>query len=249
MNLLLLAVSVAAATVQTLPVARLVDAVRQALPFPSSDQSGEMPSEGGAQHRWFVVWPTAADPRIVIKANPLHPDTQQASVEAMDAIQRAIEQAERRAQASYDRAIAEVKRTGKPADVDGISLDDEGVAGERIDADLEVSIQLEPATSFELATEHAPVVTPGGVGPSWVVRTAANAYQDPSTQRGRERFRPAEARLYFGVIERPTVARRGDRHLYAVTITAEKDAFCVVIRGNEGLVGRLVAAGDWRRLD
>lgn len=228
----------------------LVAAMRPALPFPSADAAGELPAEGGADAKWFVVWPEPeSENRITVKANPLHPETQRAGLDAMGRIQDAIVVAERKAQASYERAVAEVKRTGKPTDVAGISLDDEGVAGERIDADLELSIELQSAAaSFESASSESPTVVPGANGVTWILRTTPNVYRQGSGADVREHFRPAEARVYFGAVSRPVVSRRGDQHLYLVTVTPAPGAFVVVLRGNQELLARVLATADWTQL-
>lgn len=228
----------------------LVAAVRPALPFPSADAAGDLPAEGGADVRWFVLWPEPeSENRITVKANPLHPETQRAGVAAMGRIQEAIVVAERKAQAAYDRAVAEVKRTGKPTDVAGISLDDEGMAGERIDADLELSIELQStAQSFESASSESPTVVPGANGVAWILRTPPNVYRQRAGADVREHFRPAEARLYFGAVPRPVVSRKGDEHVFLVTVTPAPGTFAVVLRGNEELLVRVLATADWAQL-
>jgi hypothetical protein len=228
----------------------LVAAVRPALPFPPGDETGDQPAAGGADARWFVVWPgPGSENRITIKANPLHSETQRAGVAAMARIQEAIVAAERKAQAAYDRALEEVKRTGKPIDVAGISLDDEGVAGERIDADLELSIALQSTThSFESASSESPTVGAGSNGVTWIVRTPANVYQMRSGAAGKEHFRPAEAHLYFGALPRPMVSRKGDDDLFLVTVSPAPGAFAVVLRGNEELLTSVLTTADWARL-
>ncbi len=141
-------------------VAALVDAVKPALPFPGADASGAVPESGGEDPRWFVIWPAEPEEtRIVVRANPLHPDTQKLVSTAEGAIQRAVAIAERKAQAAYDRALEEIKRTGKSTDFDGISLEDEGAAGQRLDAELELAIEVTAVSSYEVGTSVAPAVT------------------------------------------------------------------------------------------
>ena len=166
-------------------VEQLVAALRPALPFPASTPDGELPADNSAQSKWFVVWPTEPDTtRVVIKANPLHPDTQKAGAEAMDRINAAVAAAERKAQAAYDKALEDLRRTGAGSTIDTITLDDEGVAGERIDAELELTIDLQPAASFEIATSEAPAVTSDTRGTAWrVVR--AGKYVSPYHGRRR----------------------------------------------------------------
>jgi hypothetical protein len=227
----------------------LVAAVRPALPYPAAAPDGATPAEGGAGVRWFVVGPQdPGDTVISVKANPLHPDTQKAGATADVAIQQAVLQAERKAQAEYERALAEIKRTGKlSADAAGISLDDEAAAGERIDAELELTIDLENETrAFEIASSEAPVIAPGTTGMTWLLTIPPNTYREPSGADTREHFRPAEARLYFGTLPRPSIARRDNRPRFAVNVTTAPNAFTVVLRGNETLLQSLLTTVDWR---
>src|SRR5262245_61663014 len=86
----------------------LVAALRPALPFPAAAPDGATPATGGADFKWFVAWPSdPADTSVVVKANPFHPDTQKAGATAEGPIQAAVVQAERKAQAAYERAVAE----------------------------------------------------------------------------------------------------------------------------------------------
>ena len=227
----------------------LVAAVRPALPFPGASADGELPADNSAASKWFVVWPDEPDDTvIVIKANPFHPETQKAGAEAMSEINAAVAAAERRAQAAYDKAMAELRRTGKGADLDVVTLDDEGIAGERIDAELEVSIELLPAQSFAMESGQAPRVVEGRGGPAWVVSVAPNTYRPQRGGDTREHFRAAETRLYFGDVARPAVTREGDEPLFRVAIQPSPESFVVALRGNEELVTRLVAEAEWSRL-
>lgn len=230
-------------------VAAMVEAVRPALPFPGSDDSGTVPNGGGDDAKWFVVWPAEPDDtRVIVRANPLHPDTQKLVSSAEGAIQRAVAVAERKAQAAYDRALDELKRTGKAADLDGISLDDEGAAGQRLDAELELTIELiEPAT-FQIASSVEPTVTAGTNGVTWQVMVPANAVTEGSGAERRERFTASQARLLFGAIPRPHVNRVDGQPRYAVTMSAAPGAFAVVVRGNDALLKQVLAGADWTRL-
>ena len=235
---------------QSTRIANLVAAVRPALPFPSASEDGELPADSSAQSKWFVVWPSEPDDdRIMVKANPLHPDTQKAGKEAMDKINAAVAAAERKAQAAYDKALSDLRRSGKSTDIDTITLDDEGVDGERIDAELEVAIELQdPVRSFELASAVAPAIVAGTRGPTWIVSVPGNTYRATRGADVREHFRAAEMRLYFGAIPKPEVTRKGDAPLFAVALSPVPGAFAVVLRGNELLVKQLATAGDWSTL-
>ena len=244
-------VSITAVLAQTQLSSRvqtLVSILQPVLPYPAADENGDLPRGGGSQTKWFVIWPDAGQPRVVVRANPLHPEIQNAGTRAMNEIQQAVIAAERKAQAAYERAIEELRRTGKATDLDGISLDDEGVAGERIDAELELTIEIEPVpAASELGTASAPVVTTSESGAPFEVRVPANVYREVTSTGTRPRFRAAEARLYFGVAATPLVSR-GDGDRYTITVPSPTDGFVVVLRGNETLLNDLMARTDWRRL-
>ena len=227
----------------------LVAALRPVLPFPAATVDGALPVDNSAQAKWFVVWPAdPSDSLIVVKANPLHPEVQKAGADAMSRINAAVAMAERKAQAAYDKALEELRRTGGGSDIESITLDDEGVAGERIDAELELSIELQPVASFAVASAEAPVIAPGATGATWIVTIPANTYRSRRGGDSRERFRAAEARLYFGTVPKPTVARQGDEPLFNVTVAAGTGTYAVVVRGNETLLKQVVTTTDWSRL-
>ena len=229
----------------------LVEVLRPALPFPAAAPDGATPASGGAESKWFVVWPTdPTDASVIVKANPLHPDTQKAGAKADVPIQAAIVQAERKAQAAYERAVAELKRTGKiSGDLTGISLEDEGIAGEKIDAELELTIDLEPgARSFEVLSSQPPAIAAGTSGMTWVVTVPANTYREASGSDTREHFRAAETHLYFGTLPRPTVSKRDDHPRFGVALAPTADAFTIMLRGNEALLQSLLTTVDWGRV-
>ena len=227
----------------------LTQALRPVLPYPEADADGELPVAGGADSKWFVIWPqTSDDRRIHVKANPLHPETQAAGAAAMARIQAAVERAERKAQAAYEKALEELRRTGKSVDLDGVTLEDEGVAGQRIDAELELVIEVNEIAAYEIGSAEAPEITSGPNGVTWSITTKANTYRDGDGPSAREQFRAAEARLIFGSITRPVVRRLGDAQRFTVGIAPVPGAFMVVLRGNEGLLNEVVAGADWTRV-
>jgi hypothetical protein len=231
-------------------MASLVEALRPVLPFPSSTASGDLPADNSAALKWFVIWPTGPeDMRIIVRANPLHPDVQEASADAMEKINIAVAAAERRARESYERALDSLRRTGKSGELEVISLEDEGIAGERIDAELEVTIELATVDSFEISSGEEPVVQPGTNGAAWIVTIPPNAYRTTTGDDRREHFRAAESRVYLGVTARPQVAKH-EGPVYRVTLgeSAPKTAAAVIIRGNASLVSALTTATDWSRL-
>ncbi len=227
----------------------LVDAVRPALPFPGAAADGDFPADNSPTSKWFVAWPASAEEtRIVVKANPLHPETQKAAAMAMGRIQEAVVAAERKAQAAYERALEELRRNGTGANVAGISLDDEGIAGERIDAELELVIELQAPHAFVVRSGIAPVVAPGTNGPTWIVTVPANTYRAKRGDDLRDHFRAAETTLYFGPVSRPEVARQGDEVTFNVSVSPAAQGFAVVVRGNEALLKDVVTTSRWAAL-
>ena len=227
----------------------LVDAVKPALPVPAAAEDGTVPERGAEESKWFVVWPSEpGDTAIVVKANPLHPDTQKLVANAEEAIQRAVAIAERKAQAAYDRALDELKRTGKATDLDGISLEDEGAAGQRLDADLELTIKLVDPAGYEVGSSVAPAVTTGPPGVTWQVTMPSNTFQDQRTPDRRDQFAAAETRLFVGPIARPAVNRVDDRPRFAVVVPAASRGLAIVLRGNETLLKHVLAGAEWSRV-
>ncbi len=227
----------------------LVAAVRPALPYPGASSDGDFPADNSAEPKWFVLWPRTPDEtRIIVKANPLHPETQKLAAIAMGRIQEAVIAAERRAQASYDRALDELRRTGTATDIDGISLDDEGSAGERIDAELELVIELSEPHTFSVTSGVAPVVAAGRGGPTWTFTIPAHTYRATRGDDLREHFRAAETVLYFGIAARPDVTSRGDDPAYTVSVLSASQGVAVVLRGNEQLLKEVAATANWARL-
>jgi hypothetical protein len=237
-----------AATQPSNRMATLIETLRPVLPFPAADVNGDVPVRGGESAKWFVVWPEPGDQTVVVRANPLHRDTQTSGAEAMARIQEAVVAAERKAQAAYDRALKELQQTGKGSSLDGVTLEDEGVAGERIDAELELVITLESPSSFEIGSSRAPLVAASANGATWTITTTANTYKEGSAATARDRFRPAEARLVFGNSPKPTVDRRGDQDRYTVTVANAPNTFVVVLRGNEALLAEVLAKTEWSKL-
>jgi hypothetical protein len=228
---------------------RLVAAVRPLLPYPAANADGDLPVDNSADSRWFVVWPTAPDDnRIIVRGNPLHPDVQKASAEAMEQINAAVTAAERRAQAAYERALEQLRKTGKSGALDNVSLDDEGIAGERIDAELEVNIELASAESFEIASGQPPAVGSTANGTVWMVTVPANTYRAESSGDQRERFRAAETHVYVGLSNPPTVTPAGSGSRFRIAVAPSPAAFVVVIRGNAELVSDLTTRTDWAAL-
>jgi hypothetical protein len=141
-----IAAAVSAAAQDAAAIERAMTAVRAAmapaLPFPASDELGSLPADGKAGDPWMIKPHQPGDRTIEILANPLplNEAHQRSAAKAMAQIGQSIEAAQRRADLQYERALAEAKRTGRSQDVDGVSLNDEGLAGARIDAESHVLV-------------------------------------------------------------------------------------------------------------
>jgi hypothetical protein len=240
--------------------ARLLGAVRAALapalPYPDSDALGSLPSDGRSTAPWMVRPLDPASHTIEIVANPLNPDYQRRSADAMAEIQRAIERAERRAQAQYDRALEELRRTGRSQNVDGVTLGDEGVAGAKIDAESHVTIDVaanQAAYRFAVGGSTAPAVSraivPSAVA---VVTMPAHVYL---SREGGERFAPAEATVFFGAVSTPEIERQSASE-FEVTATASagtgstQAVRSLVLRliGSAALIDAILTQADWASL-
>ena len=170
-------------------------AVAPALPFPPSDEWGSLPADGKNHGPWMVKPLQPGDRSIEVLANPLNEEHQRRATKAMAQIEQSIEAAQRRADVQFERAIAEAKRTGQSQDVDGVTLNDEGLAGARIDAESHVTIEV----AFD-----QPVVTAVAINsaPPAVYRT----------DDGVERFREAESTVSVGTL---VITLRGNETLIA----------------------------------
>jgi hypothetical protein len=182
---------------------RVITAVRSALtpalPFPASDELGSLPADGKSSAPWMVKPLQPGDRAIEILANPLNEAHQRSATRAMAQIGQSIEAAQRRADVQYEHAIAEAKRTGLSQEVDGVSLNDEGLAGARIDAESHVIVEV------ALAESPSRAVTTN--------TTPARVYRD---DEGNERFREATATVSAGPA---LVTLRGNEALIADLLT------------------------------
>ena len=97
-------------------------------------------------------------------------------------IQRAAMASQRKSQADYEQALRDFQRTGTVGDIREISLRDDGVAGERYDAESQLTIRADEfgdAHAFTVATSRLPEALPASGGPAVIVRVAANTYREP----------------------------------------------------------------------
>lgn len=178
---------------------RVMQAVRAtlapALPYPASDADGALPANGKSDAPWMVRPIQPGERTLRILANPLNEAHQRRAARAMAEIEASIEAAQRRAEAQFERAIAEAKRTGRSQDVDGVTLADEGIAGAKIDAESHVTIDV----SFD---------EPVAAGVS-ITSTPSSVYRGDD---GIERFREAHATVAVSSL---VIRLRGNETLIA----------------------------------
>jgi hypothetical protein len=236
-------------------MARARSALVAGLAFPASDEHGSVPADGTASAPWMVRPHQPGDRAIEILANPLNEDYQRRAAKAMAQIEASIEAAQRRAELQYERAIAEAKRTRRSQDVDGVTLSDEGVAGERIDADSHLRIDVvfnQPSYQLAIVSSIAPAVSrqvaiPGAT----VIAVPANVFRDDN---GAERLCEAETFVFLGGVTAPDVHRRGDdRYEVTAAATASENGTAISsvvlrLRGNEALMADLLRKGNWPSL-
>jgi len=235
-------------------------AMKPALPFPATDQAGVVPADGRTEPLWMVRPPEPGSLLVEVLANPLNSVNQLRAERAMAQIQQNIESAQRRAEAQYERAVSEAKRTGKSQEVDGVTLGDEGVAGAKIDADSHVAIEV----AFNQPSYHYTVSSGATPNPSEqlrsriagvvdVVTLASNTYKQEGT--GVERYCEGETLVYLGRVARPAITKRADSTTYEIIAeaippgdAAAVSSLVVRFRGNEALIADLLRKTDWNSL-
>jgi hypothetical protein len=216
-------------------------ALARALPFPEARADATAPG-GATDPVWTVRWPAAGEPRIEVLANPLNPGNRERALRAEAEIQKAVLASQRKSQADYDRAVSDFERIGRVGEIREVTLGDEGVAGERYDAESQLTIRaevFEGRHAFTVATSQPPEPHAVSGGPSMVVRVPANTYQVTH-------FCPEQAWVYFGAVTPPAISV-GDASA-AVSIDMAPGAsrgVVVSIGGNAELVNRVLQQADW----
>lgn len=237
--------------------AGLVKALRAALPFPEATTEGT-PVGGGGEAVWTVRWPDADALRIEVLANPLNTGNRDRALKAEQEIQKAAMNAQLRLQGDYERALKEFERTGRTSSsIREISLRDDGLAGERYDAESQLTIIAQPIAAghqFSVFTSTMPTVStavPGAV----VVRVPANAYQEEGDAGlpGMARYCPEQAWVFLGPVGTPVVTQREgadvDVSMTAAGQTAAgRRGTLVWISGNAALVEQVLTEADWSLL-
>ena len=233
--------------------AGLVKAMRAALPFPAATPEGT-PVGGGAEAIWTVRWPDAGEARIEVLANPLNTGNRDRALKAEQEIQKSAMNSQLRSQGDYERAVKEFENTGRAPAVREITLRDDGLAGERYDAESQLTIvaqAIAPGHQFTLSTSALPAVSTAVPG-LLVVRVPANAYQEPESSGlpGMGHYSPEQALVFFGPVGAPVITPRDgvdvDISMTAGTQSSSNRQGTVVwITGNAALVEQVLTRADW----
>ena len=235
-------------------------AIAPALPFPASDPAGSLPADGKSDAPWMVRPIEPGERTIQILANPLNEEHQRRAAKAMAEIEASIEAAQRRAEAQFERAVAEAKRTGRSQEVDGVTLSDEGIAGAKIDAESHVTIDVlfnQPSYRFEVAGSMRPgpeLVRPLKVSAiAELINVPSHTYRDRKANI--ERYCESETQVYLGRVATPEVQRREESLAWEITAatvpTASSSTVSSLVlrfRGNPALITELLTKSDWASL-
>jgi hypothetical protein len=234
------------ASTQTALAEALTAAIQPALPFPAAQDDGT-PADGSSAPVWTVRWPAAGQTRLEVLANPLNPKNHERALKVEEEIQEAAMRSQRQSQADYEQALKDFQRTGRVGEIREISLGDDGVAGERYDAESQLVVIATMSDSdheFGVDTSRLPQPVPGIDGAPAVVRMAANASET--------HFYAEQAWVFFGAIEPPKVTQlSATRARVAVARRTDAGGAPIVIvslRGNAELVERVLRQADWHVL-
>jgi hypothetical protein len=224
-----------------------------ALPFPDTVADGTVPVNNNAEALWMIE-ADQRDQTIRIQANPLNAVAQLRATRAMAQIESNIQAAQRRAEVQYEAALAEAKRSGRSQAVDGVTLSDEGVAGERIDAESQATIVV------EFHEREYRYLVPGTMEPSpvdtfphadsTVLMTPGHLYKD---EAGTEHWAESHRIVLLGRNLDTKVTKQRDG-LYRVTAvpttpaTTGLDSLSLHVRGNSELVSDILAKTNWAQL-
>jgi len=227
--------------------AALREAVAGALDVPESLPDGT-PRDGRAESPWLRVPPSASEEAAVsIVANPLHPEQRARALAAEREIQQAARASQDASQRDYDRAVDAFSRgLPTPDRLREISLDDEGVAGQRYDAESELTVQATWQEGPLVLTRQGPSA-PGPVastGRPWVcVAAAAGEYGRPA------RYAPTELWVGVGVSAAPSIQALSDT-TFEVTLGAASDGPWVLVHasGHRALIETLTGDAPWMPL-
>lgn len=247
--LLLASQSVRAQDDVILPSA-LADAVWQAvtpaLAYPAATDE-DLPADGASAPLWIVRRLDGAGGHVAeVIANPLNRENQARAEQAMAMIQAAVTRAEREAQAEYERILSGTSQAGS-RELKGVSLDDEGVAGERFDWEARLAIDASSGVARTDWRIPGPVtMATSTVAGGTAVSSDAGEYEEIAAEGRRLRYRAAETRLYFGL--QPSVRVEGHDRIVSVRPDVAGHGVVVTLRGNEALLTELLTTGDWTRV-
>jgi hypothetical protein len=232
----------------------LVAALRPALPFPEARPDGTPPG-GATEPVWTGRFPRDGEPRVDVVANPLNPGNRARALKAEEEIQKAAMASQRRSQADYEKAVSDFQRTGKVGDIREISLADEGLAGERYDAESQLTVRaqiFEETYAVEVSTSRMPSSSPPGAGPAFILRVAANTYLDAGTndEPATVRFCPEQAWVFFGALRPAEIVSESDSAVRVSVASAAPGGrgLVVTLSGNAELVDRVLQQADWALL-
>lgn len=249
----------ATAPAQTLDDAELrealVDALSPALPFPAARDDGT-PESGAATPVWTVRWAEGGEPFVEVLANPLNDGNRQRALAAEKAIQTAAMQAQRRSQSDYEQALTDFKRTGRTSAIREISLDDDGVAGERFDAESQLTVSaelVEAPRTVTVMTGLGPEIVTDVPGASAAVRVHANTYVEDGADGlpGTAHYCAEQAWIFIGAIGPHIGPASGGSQVdidVSVRETSRRAGILVWIRGNADLVDQVVKRAAWAGL-
>lgn len=239
-------------------VQALVTALRPLLPFPDARENG-LPADGSADAVWAVRWPGMDETRVAVMANPLNADNRRRALEAERQIQAAAMRAQERSQADYERALRDFARTGRTDTIREISLRDDGVAGDRYDAESQLAIEVtmvDGGMHLPVEGRLSPEVASEPVGPGVILmRLPAHVYDEsgPDDPVSLPRYAPEQAWFVMGPATASGQAPPADvtdavdaaGPALVVEQTGNAAVAVVALVGNGTLLERIVAAVDW----
>lgn len=231
----------------------LKEALAPALPFPAARPDGT-PETGGADAVWTVRWAPPDEPRVEVLANPLNDENRRRALAAEQAIQKAAMQAQRRSQADYEQALSDFQRTGRTSEIREISLRDDGVAGERYDAESQLTVsaeRIDTPRTLAVAGGSRPEAVAVAPDASAVLRVPASTYleEGPDGVPGALRYAPEQAWILVGGLAAdPPSGPDAASPDVTVSPVDRRGGVLVWIRGNAELVEQIVTRGAWIRL-
>jgi hypothetical protein len=253
--LLVASLGVGASAAQSSGAAAIGDALKgavdRALPFPEARSDGTPPG-GATEPIWLVRWPAGDEARVDVLANPLNPGNRDRALKAEAEIQKAVMASQRVSQGDYEQAVSDFQRTGKVGEIREVSLNDEGVAGERYDAESQLTIRAQVfggRHTVTIPTSRRPEAGAETAAGAAVVRVPANTYLEPATADtpSLTRFCPEQAWIFFGATAPPAIASTDESTATVEAAPAPGTGRIIVISitGNAELVDRVLQQSDW----